>query len=478
MSSLPGTLAGEARVEAVRATLAGTGAWIVGGCIRDALLGRAIRDVDIALRGDPELAARAIARALRGPVFRLSDTFGAWRVVVPAAGFTCDVSPLQGETIEADLERRDFTVNAMALTLDGELVDPLGGRVDLAERRLRVLEARDEGGSAYAADPLRALRLARLAAEIGFQPDERTAKLTRAAAPRVTRAAGERIFGELRRLLAADRVLDGLALADELGLTGAVLPELAALHGVEQSAYHHLDVYDHTIEVLRCQLALERDPAASFGELAVPLDGLMREPLAAELTRWQALRLAALLHDIGKPATRRLLDGGRVSFVGHDTVGEQLIASICDRLRTGVRVRDFVGRITRHHLALGFLVHERPLSRAQVYRYLTTTAPVEVETTVLTCADRLATRGRNADRAIAAHLELARELLAASLDWRSHGPPKPAVSGDTLARELGIARGPELGRLLERLSEARYTGEAATPEAAVALARRLVGSAQ
>ena len=133
----------------------------------------------------------------------------------------------------------------------------------------------------------------------------------------------------------------------------------------------------------------------------------------------------------------------------------------------------FLGALTRHHLVLGFMVHERPLSRAAVYRYMTTCSPVELEVTILSCADRLATRGRKADAAIAAHLELARELMAEALVWRRDGPPRPAVRGDELARELGIPVGPEIGALLERLTEAAFTGEARSREEALALARRL-----
>jgi putative nucleotidyltransferase with HDIG domain len=191
------------------------------------------------------------------------------------------------------------------------------------------------------------------------------------------------------------------------------------------------------------------------------------------MTRAQALRFGALLHDIAKPATRRVLDDGRVSFIGHDKVGEEIIWEICRRLRTSERLREFLGAIARHHLVLGFLVHERPLDKAAVYRYLRRCQPVEVEVTILSCADRLATRGKNADRAIELHLDLARELMAAALDWRSAGPPKAAVKGNRLAKELGMEPGPELGALMADLAEARYTGEATTPDEAVALARRL-----
>jgi poly(A) polymerase len=442
-------------------------AWIVGGTVRDELLGRPLRDVDLAVVGDPEPPARAIGKVVRGPVFRLSEAFGAWRVIDGESVY--DVSPLQGETVEEDLGRRDFTVNAMARPLaGGELIDPYGGRADLDERTLRVLGAR-----AYDDDPLRPLRLARLAAELGFAPDPDTERLTRQAAPRLVEASPERQFAELRRLMLAPGVLDGLALADRVGLMAAVLPEVAALHGVEQSHYHHLDVYGHTIEVLAQQLELEGRLGEVFGALEPRLRAVLDEPLGEELSRLEALRFGALLHDIGKPATRGVRPDGRVTFIGHDSVGQEMVHGLCHRLRTSERFARFVGGLTRYHLVLGFLVHQRPLPRDAVYGYLDLTDPVEVEVTVLSCADRLATRGKNAAAAIERHLDLARELMAEALDWRASGGPAPPLRGDRLARELGIEPGPELGRLLEQLRRAAFTGEASTEAEAVALARRL-----
>jgi poly(A) polymerase len=454
----------------------------VGGALRDELLGRQVTDIDITVEGDPEHAARELAAELRAPVFQLSEAFGAWRVVDRHGGRVFDFAPLQGETIEDDLAKRDFTVNAMARPLaeggvpalaeggvaaparggdGGDLLDPLGGRADLEARTLRVL-----GPAAYENDPLRSLRLARFAAELGFAPDAETERLTAEAAPRVAEASGERVFAELRRLVLAPGAVNGLDLADRLGLLRAVLPEVAELHEVEQSPYHHLDVYGHTIEVLERLIELERE---ATGELREVLD----EPLADELTRGEALRLGALLHDIGKPATHHVREDGRVTFMGHDRLGEQMVRAICRRLRTSERLCRFLEGVTRHHLVLGFLVHERPLDRHAVYRYLERTSPVEVEVTLFSVADRLATRGKNAERAIDAHLELAEELMPAALEWRRSGPPRVPVRGDELAAELGIEHGPELGRLLDQLAEAAYAGEATDRQEAIDLARTL-----
>jgi len=436
----------------------------VGGAVRDELLGREVTDIDIAVEGDPEAAARELAKELRGPVFRLSEAFGAWRVVDRRSGHVYDFAPLQGETIEEDLRKRDCTINAMARerdAMDAELIDPLGGRADIDSRTLRVI-----GPEAYESDPLRPLRLARFAAELGFLPDAGTQRLTADAAARVPEASGERVFAELRRLVLAPGAVEGLALADRLGLLHAVLPELSDLHDVEQSHYHHKDVYGHTLEVLERLIELEDEAG---GELREVLD----EPLADELTRGEALRFGALLHDIGKPATHDVRDDGRVTFLGHDRLGEEMVRQVCRRLRTSERLSRFLEGVTRHHLVLGFLVHERPLDRRAVYRYLTRTSPVEVEVTLLSCADRLATRGKNAERAIDAHLELARELMPAALEWHRAGPPSLPLRGDELAREAGIEPGPELGRVIEELREAAYAGEIEDRDDAVELARRL-----
>ena len=471
MSDIAQRLHASAPVRVVRDAVgdATESVWIVGGAVRDAILERPITDIDLVTTGEPKTVARAVASAAGGPAFPLSEQFGAWRVIADA-GFVCDVSPLQGDAIGDDLAKRDFSVNAMAVPLGGdELVDPHGGRADLEAGVLRVL-----GEQSYRDDPLRPLRLARIATELSLAPDAQTEQLTRAHASRVPETSQERVWAELRRLVTADRVLDGLAMADRLGLTAAVLPELDRLRGVEQSHFHHLDVYDHTLEVLREQLWLEKNLEEVFGQLTPALRAVLDEPLADELTRMQALRFATLVHDMAKPDTRRELPNGRISFIGHDSVGEALVSRLCRRLRTSARLASFLGGVTRHHLALGFLVHERPLDRRATYRYLRTCEPVEIEVTVLSCADRRATRGRNAEAAIAAHLDLACEIMEPALAWRRDGAPQAPLRGDELARELGIERGPELGRLLDAVQEAVFAGEVQDRDQAVGYARALV----
>ncbi len=475
-AGLPDRLLAAEPVHLLREAFAAEGieAWLVGGVVRDALLGRPLDDVDLAVAGDAEAAARTASRALGGPRFALSEEFGSWRALSRGREVACDVSPLQGETIEADLARRDFALNAVAVPLaGGEPIDPFGGLADAQAGILRVL-----GPRAYADDPLRALRLVRLAAELAMRPDGETERLTVEAAPRLTEPSGERVFAELRRLLVAPGALEGLELARRLGVLSAVLPEIAALDGVEQSHYHHLDVYGHTVAVLEQQIEILRPGGLErlFGDAAPDLRAVLDEPLADGLSRAEALRFGALFHDVAKPLTRGVREDGRVTFVGHDAAGQDVVRDVFRRLRASERLSSHVGALTRHHLALGFLVHQRPLDRATTYGYLSRCQPVQVDVSVLSCADRLATRGRNAERAIEAHLEVARELIGPALRWHAEGPPRAPLRGDELAAALGIEPGPELGRLLARLGEAVYTGEATTRDEAVALARGLLAA--
>ena len=168
------------------------------------------------------------------------------------------------------------------------------------------------------------------------------------------------------------RALEGLALLDEVGALSVVLPELVALRGVEQTVYHHRDAFGHTLEVLEHAIALEADPAAVLGdaELGARVAALLAEPLGDELPRAGGLRFAALLHDIGKPATQMPNPKGGFGFPGHDRVGDDMARGVLTRLRASERLRAFVAALTRHHLRPGFLVHARPLSRRSVYGYL------------------------------------------------------------------------------------------------------------
>jgi putative nucleotidyltransferase with HDIG domain len=472
--SLTERLDASALVELARRALSAEGeAWIVGGAVRDAALGREVTDLDLAVGGDPEQAARAIAAAGDGHAFELSAEFATWRAVARDHTWQVDATALRGETIELDLAARDFTLGAVAVPLAGsEPIDPFGGIDDLERRRLRVV-----GERSFRDDPLRLLRAARLTADLALNVDPDTAALARSQASLAAEPAGERQLAELRLLLGGPDPLRGLALLEELGLTAVVLPEVEALRGVEQGPNHHLDVYGHTLAVLEQTLEVERDLGRFAGERADETRALLAEPLADEMSRGTALRFGALFHDIAKPATKGE-HNGYVTFIGHDSVGAETIGEICRRLRASAKLTRHLQALAQHHLRLGFLVHEAPLPPRRIHEYLRATEPVAADVTLLTVADRLSARGGGpfaTEEAIEAHLALARQMLAAALEWRRDGPPEPLLRGDELASELGIEPGPELGDLLAELEAAQYAGEVSTREQAVERARRLRG---
>lgn len=206
---------------------------------------------------------------------------------------------------------------------------------------------------------------------------------------------------------------------------------------------------------------------------------MLAEPLADELTRGDALRWGALLHDAAKPLTREVRPDGGVTFYSHDVRGAELARTVLTRLRASERMRAHVAALVRNHLRLGFLVHEpQPLARRALFTYLRICSPVEVDVTLLSIADRLATRGDRAQESIEAHLTLASGVLGDALEWHGQGPPRPLLRGDELASDLGIPTGPRVGELLEAIAAAQYAGELGTREQALAYARKLIeGSA-
>jgi poly(A) polymerase len=460
-------------VAAARTALEQQGpAWIVGGAIRDALLGERVSDADLTVeRGHEEDAARAIARVAGGTAFQLSEEHATWRAIAPTDGWHVDVVALRAETIEEDLRARDFTVNALARPLEGgDLLDPTGGTADGEARLLRAASEH-----VFRDDPIRLLRAPRLAARHDLTIEPGTAEMVRAASAKAADPAGERQFAELRGIVAGPRPMWGIELMDQLGLTAAVLPELDALRGVVQNPNHHLDVFGHTLAVLGEWLGLEDDLERFAGDLAPEIDAFLAEPLADELTRRDAMRFGALFHDLGKPETRSE-GSGYVTFIGHDEVGARIIAEVGRRFRVSRKLSTYLQGLALHHLRLGFLIHQRPLSRRAVYDYLVATEPVAADVTLLSVADRLAARGEGplaSPEMVQAHLDLAREMLRDALIWHRDGPPHPPLTGDDLTRELGLEPGPELGRVLEELRAEAFTGEISGRNEALERARQL-----
>ena len=438
-------LAGQEPVRVAREALAGEeGVWIVGGAVRDAALDRAVTDIDLAVTADPGAVARRIADAAGGFAFELSAEFGSWRAAARDRSWQVDVTALRGEAIAGDLALATSRSEPLPYRLGARVSSTrMAGLADLEGRVLRVV-----GPAAFEDDPLRLLRAPRLAAELGLQIDQETADLARRRAHRAAVPAGERQLAELRALIAGPDPLGGLRLMDELGVTAAVLPEVEAMRGVEQSPNHHLDVYGHTLAVLDILLEIEADLPRYAGDRADEVAGMLAEPLADDLTRGDALRFGALLHDIGKPATAE--DRGGLRHVHRPR-----------RSRGGDRGRDLPpparepppGGAPRRPGAPPSAPRlprpERPLPPRTVHEYLRATGDVAVDVTLLTVADRLAARGSGplaSDEMVEAHLDLAREMLAAG----ARLAPRRAAAAAARGRRAGGRAGHRPGTVTRR----------------------------
>ena len=412
-------------------------AWIVGGYVRDRLLGRPHLDLDLVVEdGDAlELARRFAAAANAAPPVTF-ERFGTAQVTLPgrlvefvnarAESYASDSRKphVRRATLEEDLRRRDFTVNTLLMDLDGNVHDPLGGRKDLESR---VLRTPTDPARTFTDDPLRMLRGIRFAAELGFTlaPEllPTMHELRNRLAPPVISV--ERIADELRKMLESPRPKLALELLDEAGLLEVILPEIAACKGVAQTGYHTHDVYGHTL------LAVEHTTADLL------------------------LRVAALFHDVGKPKTAK----GDGTFIGHEEVGAEIARGALERLRFSQREVEVVTRLVRLHLRPVFYRSEWTDGAV---RRLARDAGAEL--------GRLMALAR-ADIAASAYPEPEKlDELQARLDAvREERPSRlaPLITGDEIMRARGIGPGPEVGRIKRKLEELVIDGEVAPETAAV-----------
>lgn len=462
-------------------------AFLVGGLVRDALLGRATHDLDLLLFQDPLPLAHALAEALEGRVVPLDEERGVVRVVLRRGGavWWVDLARAQAPTLEGDLARRDFAVNAMAVPLDRAegppqgwpVVDPHGGREDLARRRLRALSE-----EAFQEDPVRLLRGPRLCAQLGLEMDGPTRTWTRRNAPRLPTVAPERVREEFLRLLACPGLPLSLARLEGLGLLEQVVPELEEGRGVSQPPEHHWDVYHHNLETAG---AVERllDPGRRAREpllAPVPWRREVEEHLAQDLSdgfpRWVFLRLAGLLHDVAKPATRTVEPAtGRIRFLGHSEMGEEMVREILRRLRVGRRGVEAVARMVRHHLRPSQMAPpDRPATDRAVFRFFRDLGDCAIDTLYLNLADYLGARGPDLDpEDWSQHCRRIAHILERGLARPPDALPR-LVTGHDLMQEFGLRPGPLFRVLLEAVREAQGAGEVSTRQEALDLVRRLL----
>ena len=415
---------------------------LVGGPVRDAMLGRHHNDLDFTTSARPE-QTEDLVRGWADAVWDMGRAFGTigcrrgdWQVEITTyRSETYDPTSRKpevnfGDTLSGDLGRRDFTVNAMAVQVpDRTFEDPYGGVVDLAHRVLRT-PGRPE--DSFSDDPLRMMRAARFASQLGFAVDPSVVAAMTAMADRIEIISAERVRDELVKLVCGPHPRLGLRLLVETGLAERVLPELPAL-ALERDEHHrHKDVYEHTLTVLEQAMELEHR-----------LDG---EPDFV-------LRFAALMHDVGKPRTRRFLDDGTVTFHHHDVVGAKMTRKRMKALRFSNDAIDAVSRLVELHLRFhGY--GDGDWTDSAVRRYVRDAGDQVERLHILTRADCTTRNRRKAERLRRTYDDL-EERIARLSEEEELASIRPDLDGNQIMEALGIGPGREVGAAYQFLLDLR-----------------------
>ena len=464
--------------------------YVVGGFVRDVLLGRDTADIDIVVAADALEIAPEVANTLDGKYVLLDKANRVARVVLANKEATStkgqwqlDFSTLKSN-IEQDLAQRDFTIDAMAVDLsqlggkhaDSQLIDPFHGWDDLHQGVIRTVS-----DAAFQSDAARLLRAVRLAAELEFSIDKETEALIQRYSYLIASVAGERVREELLQLLAIPRTEQLLPYLDQLGLLTAMIPELAQTKGVEQPREHFWDVFDHTIQTVIAVDFLLRQGAWEYASeevlAVVPRSVVLAEHFDLEVssgsTRRLLLKLAALLHDIAKPQAKAVDTDGRMRFLGHAQEGATIASSILERLRFSTKEVKLVEIMVRYHLRPMQMSHDELPSRKAIYRYFRDSGEAGIDILFLSLADHLATRGPQLNIAHwQEHAQIVEYVLAQRFQEESLVVPPKLVDGHDLINIFAISPGPEIGELLEAVREAQASGELTTREEALSYIRQ------
>lgn len=427
---------------------AGFGLALVGGSVRDALLGRLGNDLDFTTDARPEDVLK-IVRPWADAVWEVGIAFGTVGCRKEGGNgngssqsFQIEITTYRseaydrtsrkpevsyGDSIDEDLVRRDFTVNAMAVALPRkEFIDPHNGLEDLAAKVLRTPGTPEES---FSDDPLRMMRAARFAAQLDFDVAPEVIAAMKAMAGRIEIVSAERVRDELNKLILAARPVKGLRLLVDTGLADHVLPELPALRLERDEHHRHKDVYEHTLTVLEQAIALEKD--------------------GPDLV----LRLAALLHDIGKPKTRRFEKDGRVSFHHHEVVGAKMTKSRMTKLKYSNELVKDVSHLVELHLRFhGYGTGE--WTDSAVRRYVRDAGPLLERLHKLTRSD-CTTRNKRKAGALSRAYDGLEERIARLQQQEQLDAIRPDLDGNEIMKILGIGPGPQVGKAYKHLLELR-----------------------
>lgn len=484
--------------EVLQALLKRTGGdqkvYLVGGVVRDLLLGIANHDLDLAVSGDVRRLARGVADEIGGAFYMMDLEHQTARIVLPSANgnpYYLDFAALRGGIIETDLIARDFTVNAMAIDLANpdQIIDPLGGAQNLKDHVLRACRT-----TAFTDDPVRLLRAVRHSAAYNLRIEPETIRWLKTAAPLLSTASIERQRDEFFRILEGQQVAAAVRILDQFGLLEQLVPEVREMKTTKQSGPHPLDAWEHTLATLGWLERLlgllvmeyheEKANNLLLGMATVQL-GRFRERFSdhfnSSLTPGRTIHglvcLAVLLHDIGKPKTTTTDTEGRTHFYEHEKLGAELTEARVRALGFSNREIDRVRLLVLQHMRIHQLATTgREVSRRSIYRYFRDTGQAGIDLCILSLADTLATYGVTISSASWEHeLRICRQLLDAWFDQNPQVINLPQlVNGSDLIRQFQLEPGPLIGKLLAEIHEAQATGQINSIEDALDFAEQMI----
>lgn len=451
--------------------------YAVGGMIRDALLRRpAVRpDFDFAIPRGSFAFGRALARHLKAAFVPLDPEHGACRIVHYVRGTLCtvDLSDYRGDSLEKDLAMRDFTVNAMAVSLRdlltredplSALVDPLDGRADIRAGILKVTSEK-----ALIDDPLRILRAFSLGAQLALSIVPPTRALLKKHAALLEKVSPERVRDELFKILESGCAAACIEDLDRLKILGVIFPEIAAMRGRYQGPYHHLDVWRHSMHAVR-----QLEQALAAVEKDERVRAHMDACLSSGRSRRALVKLAELFHDVAKPAAMKR-QGRKLIFHGHDVMGGRMVAALARRLKLSNVEAEALDIMVRAHLRPGYLSDVAQPSPRALYRFFRDTRDEAVSVLVLSLGDQRATRGPQTTRGShEKHERLVKRLLKEYFLRQEEVRTPRILNGNDIMKAFGLSPSPEVGKVLSTLDELQATGRIRTRSEALRAAKRLV----
>ncbi|MFH1369176.1 MAG: HD domain-containing protein [Elusimicrobiota bacterium] len=447
--------------------------YIVGGWLRDKLLKKENRDLDLAVSGDARKFAKTLSGKLKGRLVVLDEKNKVFRIILKHNTDLdyIDVSAMKGPSIEKDLGRRDFSVNSIAAAIENPagMIDPRGGIKDIKKKIVRMTDKK-----CFSDDPLRMLRAFRIASELKFKIEPSTLRRIRKDAPLIRKSAGERIREELCRIFADTGSSGWIAQIDKSGLLEKLLPEISVMKQSARSFYFHPNgLWQHSIETLASLEEIFRNLSGLFHENSGRIREYLNEPVSRASTRGTLLKLVALLHDIAKPACAKRA-GNRMRFIGHDKKGAEMIARAFERLKMSRKETRAAQNIVSHHMRPISLGQANVLTSRASVRLFKATADNLPMLLLLSLADCYSYRRLKVKKAVELKKmrQVVRDLFSRYFAEKERSSRPRIIDGHMIMKKFKLKPGPVIGKLLNAVSEAQMMGKISTSEEALALARK------